>query len=285
MRSGSSGAVMGIDNSCHGDISTTVAQAPIGSSRSTTLCKEDALGSKGRRVELLAHAVVAWWPHLYGTTPGWPADFQLRECVNNASTLLHLLVLLVQQLQGTSTQFRAEFLGGPAGGTMLHMLSMLSLQEGRPWQGGCVLMQEQAPYANPLQQQARAGGAGHCCEVPPAQLVQMLLLPGLLLQPACLNAACAEDSRSNSGNGQQIRSCSSSRASQSSRTRSSSRAGSAAAKAYSSTSDSGDDSSSGLQAPGVVTCCPGALCASQPDHLAAPSACGDNVVLTCGEGG
>jgi hypothetical protein len=100
--------------------------------------------------------------------------------------LLQLLVLVVQQLQGAPPQQRAAFLGSPAGTILLHVLSGISSPDAQHI-FGCELLVQDVP----LTATAAAAADWHNCVPRGHDLVEMLLLPGLLLAPVCSAEAAA----------------------------------------------------------------------------------------------
>jgi hypothetical protein len=102
--------------------------------------------------------------------------------------LTHILLLLVQQLQGAPVGVRAAFLHSPAGNEVLRVLSEMSSSETMA-RGLVVLYQNSsaqgaAPPAQDQQQQQPAEPSIHQCELSGHALLPLLLLPGLLLEPA-----------------------------------------------------------------------------------------------------
>jgi hypothetical protein len=122
--------------------------------------------------------------------------------------LVHLLVLLVQQLQGAPPQLRAAFLHSPGGNTALQVLSIFSSEDDDPTcQVRFIVSQSLLASAaeDPTNQQqpiAEGGMQGHA--VYGSELVEHLLLPGLLLQPVAVGGGvegCNSSSSDNSGHG------------------------------------------------------------------------------------
>jgi hypothetical protein len=229
---------------------------------------------------LLAQAMVAWWLLVQGSASDAPDEESLGmqgSDYGTAQTLLHLLVLLMQQLQGAPAQLRASFLQGPAGNAMLRMLSALSFQAGKEWQAVRVFVGFWAMRTtNHLEYLI-----GHKYWLRPTQLVEMLL-PGLLLQPVCPTPAAMEDIPTSSGtsSGTSRGGCdqaSSPTAGQSGsgNSRSSGAGGGRCSKG------SSRNSSCRLDNRAISYTAP---CEPLPHSLAVPSTHGESVVLACGTG-
>jgi hypothetical protein len=115
--------------------------------------------------------------------------------------LVSMVVLLVQQLQGMSPQQRAAFLHSPAGSSVLQVLSALgSLQTGDPSAEGTAVRMlvsgdlSKCAAADPTQQQQQQQPCDIKSYVASSrELVELLLLPGLLLQPVVPAGAVQPD--------------------------------------------------------------------------------------------
>jgi hypothetical protein len=139
----------------------------------------DILCDAGLRLQLLAAGAVA--TH---------RSMQSRQATNqqpavSSNLLLQLLVLLVQQVQQVPAQARHEFLGSPWGGAVLGMLEGLCCDKtgvaGNTLQAS--INQHLYRLTAPQQQQQSCGV--HKRVMSPLQMMQQLLLPGLLLEPVC----------------------------------------------------------------------------------------------------
>jgi len=118
---------------------------------------------------------------------------------------LHTLVLLAQQMQGAPAEVRSSFLHSPAGNAVFSVLSSLCDPPGKdPGDKANLVVVGGLPDVGVTQQQEQqqeqeqeAPGAHRLYELTGNDLLQLLFLPGLLLQPVTLqqpgdsNNSCA----------------------------------------------------------------------------------------------
>jgi hypothetical protein len=114
-----------------------------------------------------------------------------------SKTVTQLLLLLVQQLQGAPSQVRAAFLGSPAGTILLQLLRGISTSVTQ--YPGELLLQDAPGTAaghDAGEAAAAAGWSSHLLWS--TDLVEVLLLPGLLLErvPLGMSAVAAPHSSS-----------------------------------------------------------------------------------------
>jgi hypothetical protein len=91
---------------------------------------------------------------------------------------MHVVLLLVQQLQGATPQLRGAILHSPAGTTLLGILSDMTLADKAHQYGVETLVQEAHSAAA-----AAAATGWQNCMPDGRELVELLLLPGLLSAP------------------------------------------------------------------------------------------------------
>jgi hypothetical protein len=214
---------------------------------------EDPAASTDTKLQVLAAAAAAQLCDImqYGLEPSDEVySVKDPEYKGACTTLSQLLLLVVQELQGASPQQRTAFLHSPAGGTVLRVLTDLLCQEGISMHVAGVVagLGLQVPVGGHQQQQQQVPGGLQASNMNALSLVEQLLLPGLLLQPA----PAAELRDSDAGG------CSSSSIS-----------------SLTATSSSSSSHSSG-----------GFECMSQPNAGAITATCGSSkrVVMTLGEG-
>jgi hypothetical protein len=166
----------------------------------------DPFTNPGARLQLLAAAAAARWmdsqrrmgssgdplhalmPSLVDGGLGPSAD------VNGLHALLHLLLLLVQQMQDAPLQYRNWFLNSRAGSAVLQMLGELRFREaGQSDTGDWLVPGVTAPAAAARRQQAPAKGDWQLHSALCRVVVRKLILPGLLLLPAPAAGGSAED--------------------------------------------------------------------------------------------
>jgi hypothetical protein len=142
---------------------------------------------------LLSAAAFVWSQRVRLCIEVLPTQQPLRLSPHDAgaSATLQLLVLLVQQLQGLGPEARTAFLHSPAGSNVLQVLS--SMVEQGMVSGGTGCGDQSVPIG-------RSQDGDGCMQLHSAsrdQLVSLLLLPGLLLQPTASrfkeNDVCSYD--------------------------------------------------------------------------------------------
>jgi hypothetical protein len=189
----SSNSSGGGSSSSRGSSSNTLGQ--------TTL---DALSSAGARLRLLTASVsasVAAILRLGVSSTKDAQDVLGPACEHVAVLATHLLLLMTQQLQQAPAPVRATFLHSPAGSYLLRVLQLMALGKmSLPmfelaladvlvrggWQAAAAAGEQQ-------QQQQQDGTASWVVHQPSTrELVEQLLLPALLLQPASLEPGSTE---------------------------------------------------------------------------------------------
>lgn len=106
----------------------------------------------------------------------------LFNIVRQAQALTHVVLLVVQQLQAAPSEVRSSFLHSPAGNAVLQVLNELSSGPGvgQAFSDVYVGAGAQGPGAQQEEQQGASGW--RLCTLLGEDVVQQLLLPGLLLQ-------------------------------------------------------------------------------------------------------
>jgi hypothetical protein len=152
----------------------------------------EELSSTGNRLHALAAAVVTQWRGMPSTdwTGKATIDSHIERVFRNKEqwakqfyVVAQLLVLLVQQLPGVSAQQRGAFLCGPPGTTLLWVLREMS-SYAKTDESVMELLMGPGPQQAGTGQQvqpAAAGWVNHWAQG--RAVVELLLLPGLLLEP------------------------------------------------------------------------------------------------------
>jgi hypothetical protein len=141
--------------------------------------------STDRRLQALATAAVAMWWRI----PQIPV-FELSmtitaDVVGKFYEFMRVVLLLMQQLQATPPQLRSTILHSPAGTTLLTLLHGMSRNGAAHRYVVETLVEDTPPEAAAAGRRVRGAAAGWHNPVPNGRdLVEMLLLPGLLLAPA-----------------------------------------------------------------------------------------------------
>jgi hypothetical protein len=156
----------------------------------------EALGSTGARLQVLAHAAAVMLRRLQLQlrSPSRDPEDVPERCRQEVAGLSHLLLLVVQQLQGVPAQERTSFLHSPAGGEVLRVLSELDSMEVAGWGSALAMILptgSQEPAGAIHKQQQPSPPAAETVWLTAHALVQELLLPGLLLQPVQVQQAGA----------------------------------------------------------------------------------------------
>jgi hypothetical protein len=145
------------------------------------------------RLQLLAAAAAAYTRSIDSRCNGQALTL---ESGNRSSRVargqLHALVLLVQQLQGAPAPQRSRFLHSPAGSAVLWALSSLCRPPGGDGCRAQLMVIGDPLGAHAAQQQQPAGASDQDFDMTGPDLVQLLLLPGLLLQPMPMGQPCAK---------------------------------------------------------------------------------------------
>jgi hypothetical protein len=121
----------------------------------------------------------------------------MSEALTAVFQLMQQLMLLTLQLQGAPPEQRAAFSRSPAGTILLHVLRGVSLPLMEQRCGLALMVQDVASVAAAAaaaaggQQVSSAAAGWQICVPNGRDLVELLLLPGLLLAPMSMSAACA----------------------------------------------------------------------------------------------
>jgi hypothetical protein len=175
--------------SVEGDAAGTVNMNARSSGSGTGSTATSALSTQ-TRLQVLAVACSAHTRHI----DSWPSKPRQAVAPHAAyargkvyMAQMQTLVLLIQQLQGAPAAVRSSFLHSPAGSAVLWVLSTLLRTPGQapPYRG------QLAVTGGPLgisglqqdQHQQLAGTGYQLCRMTGPDMLQLLLLPGLLLQP------------------------------------------------------------------------------------------------------
>jgi hypothetical protein len=148
----------------------------------------DATSSAGKRLQVLAAAAFVQWRSMPQERQGPVLAKQIgtyEKAARQFYVVVQLLMLLVQQLQGAPSQLRAAFLHSPAGSCVLQVLSEIA-PELVSSMGPCVMevlldTGLQQAGAGRQHMPAAPGWANHWSHG--RAVVELLLLPGLLLEP------------------------------------------------------------------------------------------------------
>jgi hypothetical protein len=155
----------------------------------------EAVSSTGNRLHPLAAAVVTQWRGMpwtdwrgKATTDSHIKRFlqENEQWAKQFYVVAQLLMLLVQQLQGVSPQQRGAFLCSPTGTTLLWVLSeMSSYAKTKTDMSVMEVLMAPRPQQAGTGQQVQAAAAGWVNHWAQGRaMVELLLLPGLLLEPA-----------------------------------------------------------------------------------------------------
>jgi hypothetical protein len=135
------------------------------------------------RLKVLSAALAACWDFTKHT-PGIHTCRPVFDQDTGHRALFELLVLLVQQLQAASPEARATFLHSPAGSEVLRVLNQVLADQPAASGRVAVMTDGRLLGAGGVQQLSDSKGSWRNIGHTVAWLVEVLVLPGLLLQPA-----------------------------------------------------------------------------------------------------
>jgi hypothetical protein len=155
-----------------------------------------AFDSTAMRLQALAAAAVAKWRWCAQKSPQKLTMESVTQSMKRFHQFMHIMLLLIQELQGAPPELRAAFLHSPAATMLLYHLQDMSLGDAALNYVIETLVQETpqegaAAAAAGGQRVRRAAGDWLNCVPNGHALVEILLLPGLLLAPDATPAAGA----------------------------------------------------------------------------------------------
>jgi hypothetical protein len=185
--SSSSSSSSSADNSPKDNPAGTHCAATPPSSDSNSSLK--ATSNEGDWLQMLAAAVAVQWRGVPSRVDVYYAQkaqdtATLEAAAKRFYVVLQLLLLLVQQLQGAAPRQRAAFLHSPGGTFVLHVLGEMVPEIITSWEPVMEVLMETGSQQAAIGQQQKAavpGWVNHWFHARAA--MELLLLPGLLLQP------------------------------------------------------------------------------------------------------